>query len=350
MTRVQEHETTTWTAGPEDSGKRLDRAITSIVPGCARSIAVRLIRGGRVRVNGTVKKPGYRLAAGDTVSTVAEVPTRTEKIIPEPIHLDIVFKDTAIIIINKPPGLVVHPAAGNFSGTLVNGLLYNFPDLQNMDQDTQRPGIVHRLDKDTSGIMVIARTRQARQDLLSQFKSRTVKKTYIAFVHGEPEDDEGKIDLPISRHPVNRKKMSAGEKTPGKQRHAETLWRVKDRFGNIAMLECIIKTGRTHQIRVHLSSIGHPVIGDRVYGYKRPLRHYQEHTELCRLVSRVPRQMLHSGKIEFLHPETGNQVSFTTPLPGDMEDLCKTLTQYKRKTKNLQKTDTTTAPGPDSAF
>ncbi|MCF8111353.1 MAG: RluA family pseudouridine synthase [Desulfobacteraceae bacterium] len=331
MTRVQDHETITWTAGPEDSGQRLDRAIASIVAGCARSTAVRLIREGWVRVNGSVKKPGYRLAAGDTVSTVAAVPAGTEKIIPEPIPLDIVFKDSAVIIINKPPGLVVHPAAGNFSGTLVHGLLYHFPELQNMDQDTQRPGIVHRLDKDTSGIMVIAKTPRARQELLSQFKSRIVKKTYITFVHGEPEDDEGKIVLPISRHPVNRKKMAAGEKNSGKQRHAETLWRVKDRFGNIAMLECIIKTGRTHQIRVHLSSIGHPVIGDRVYGYKRPLRHYQERAEILSLLARVPRQMLHAGKIEFMHPKTGKQVSFTAPLPRDMEDLREALLEYKNK-------------------
>lgn len=332
MTRIQDSESITWTAGPDDSGKRLDRIIVSIVPGCTRGAAARLIREGGVLVNGTMKKPGYRLAPGDFVSSVASAPASpAERIIPEPITLNVVFKDSSVIIINKPPGMVVHPAAGNFSGTLVHGLLYHFPELRAMDDDPARPGIVHRLDRDTSGIMVIAGTPKARENLLSQFKSRIVKKTYTAFVHGEPEGEEGRIVLPISRHPVHRKKMAAGGKNPDKARHAETLWRTAERYGNIAMLECSIRTGRTHQIRVHLSTLGYPLIGDRVYGYRRPLRHYQDRPELSGVLARVSRQMLHAGEIEFMHPETGRPVSFSAPLPPDMEDLRKTLLQYKKK-------------------
>ncbi|MFP4571338.1 MAG: RluA family pseudouridine synthase [Desulfobacterales bacterium] len=320
-----------WTAGPDDSGKRLDQLIAAIVSGCARNTAARLIRQGSVLVNDAVKKPGYRLAAGDIVSTVAVAPQQSEQILPEPLGIDVVFKDPCFIIINKPPGMVVHPAAGNFSGTLVHGLLYHFPELGRMDQDSARPGIVHRLDKDTSGVMVVARNNEAREILSSQFKSRIVKKTYIAFVHGNPEHDEGRIIMPIYRHPVNRKKMAAGDKNHGRARYAETLWRVKERYRSLAVMECSIKTGRTHQIRVHLSSIGHPVIGDRVYGYRHPLRHYQESPELTGLLAGISRQMLHSGRIEFIHPDTGEPVSFTAPLPADMHDLHNALLRYAEK-------------------
>ncbi|MCF8024410.1 MAG: RluA family pseudouridine synthase [Desulfobacteraceae bacterium] len=321
-------ESITWSAGPNQNGTRLDKLIASIVSGCSRNTAVRLIREGSVRVNNSVKKPGYRLLPGDTVTVTESGPEQGTEFSPEPIDIDVVFKDAAVIMVNKPPGLVTHPAAGHFSGTLAHGLLYHFPELGSVGPEPDRPGIIHRLDKDTSGLMVIARTQAAFDNLSRQFKARTVKKTYVAFVHGNPEQDKGRIVLPIYRHPVHRKKMATGGRNQKEGRHAETLWRVIKHYENLAILECNIKTGRTHQIRVHLSAIGHPVIGDRVYGYRHPGRLHRSNPQLAKLIARTPRQMLHAGKIAFTHPETGKPLAFTAPLPRDMAEFLKSLREY----------------------
>lgn len=330
MTPAQDPAFITWTVGTDDAGKRLDQLVASNVSGCSRNTASRLIRDGIVLVNDEIKKTCYRLVPGDRVTSVARAPEQSYPFAGEPLDIDIIFKDPAFIVINKPPGLVVHPAAGNFSGTLAHGLLYHFPELRDVSFEPGRPGIVHRLDKDTSGVMVIARNRAALKNLSAQFKARTVEKTYTAFVHRNPEQDRGRILLPIYRHPVHRKKMAAGSQDHHKGRYAETLWQVIERYGGPAMLECTIKTGRTHQIRVHLSSVGHPVIGDRVYGYKRPSRLYHKNSRLADLISRVPRQMLHAGKITFAHPETGMPASFTASLPRDMSVFGKSLRAYAK--------------------
>ncbi|MBS3754758.1 MAG: RluA family pseudouridine synthase [Desulfobacterales bacterium] len=316
-----EPETITFDAGDGDAGQRLDQLVATIIPGCSRNAACRLIQNGDVRVNHTVKKPGYRLAAGDIVTAVASAPEPLPAFTPQPIDLDVIYKDPAVIGINKPPAMVVHPAAGHFSGTLAQGLAYHFPELENVGHEPNRPGIVHRLDKDTSGVLIAARTREAFLHITRQFKDRTVEKSYLAFIHGNPDPDEGSIMLPIYRHPVHRKKMAADLENTGLGRHAETRWRILARYGKISMVQCDIKTGRTHQIRVHLAAIGHPVVGDPVYGYKHPSRLYADQTELACSIRQVPRQMLHARQISLNHPQTGRMLTITAPLPDDMESF-----------------------------
>lgn len=308
----------TLTAGADQAGTRLDKLIASVIAGYSRNTAARLIREGFVRVNDSLKKPGYRLLAGDTVTAVPAEPQQKCKFSPEPLDIDIIYKDRALVVVNKPAGLVVHPGAGHSSGTLAHGLIHHFPELSDVGTEPDRPGIIHRLDKDTSGVILIARTQAAAENLSAKFKAREIEKTYTALVHGSPEKNDGHIDLPIYRHPVYRKKMAAGGHSHKEARHAETFWCIIQRYENLAMLECRIKTGRTHQIRVHLSAIGHPVIGDRVYGVRHPGRRYQGNPVLGDSISRVSRQMLHAGNISFLHPETEKPMSFTAPLPRDM--------------------------------
>lgn len=349
MTAAGNRESITWTAGPEDDGIRLDIAVASIVPDCSRNTAVRLIKEGRVLVNNSEKKPGYRLAEGDSVISAAGLPAQSYQLEAEPLDIDVVFKDDSVIVINKPAGLVVHPAAGNFSGTLVHGLVYHFPELRSVCEEPERPGIIHRLDKDTSGLMVIARNPESWQNLSAQFKARSVEKTYIAFVHGSPDKDEGRITLPIRRHPVHRKKMTTETAGSEKTRHADTLWKTAERWRSFAMLKCRIKTGRTHQIRVHLSSAGHPVIGDRVYGYKHPGRRYKSDPALAGIIAAAPRQMLHAAKIVFSHPESGRRVFFTAPLPDDMTELRESILRHMGG-QISDPENITTAPGHDPVF
>ncbi|MFO7931835.1 MAG: RluA family pseudouridine synthase [Thermodesulfobacteriota bacterium] len=349
MTAVGNPESITWTAGPEDDGIRLDLAVASTVPGCSRNTAVRLIKQGRVLVNESEKKPGYRIAEGDAISSSAVAPAQSCQLEAEPLDIDVVFKDRSVIVINKPPGLVVHPAAGNFSGTLAHGLVYHFPELHSVCEEPGRPGIIHRLDKETSGLMVIARNPESWKNLAAQFKARSVEKTYIAFVHGSPDTDEGRITLPIRRHPVYRKKMTTETVSGEKTRHADTLWKASERWRSFAMLECTIKTGRTHQIRVHLSSTGHPVIGDRVYGYKHPGRRHKSDPVLAGLIASAPRQMLHAAKIAFSHPESGRRIFFSAPLPGDMTELRESILKHMG-TQISNPENFPTAPGHDPVF
>lgn len=316
---------TTLVAGPQEAGIRLDQFIVQNLAGYSRNRAARFIQNGSVTVNHAVKKPGYRLKPGDRVTAPAGAPPGPPGFAPEPVPLDVVHEDQSVIVINKPPGLVVHPAAGNMTGTLAHGLLHAFAELEHVGAP-QRPGIVHRLDKNTSGLLVVARTQPAYMHLSRQFKGRTVGKTYMALVHGNPADDGGRIALAIYRHPLHRKKMAAGGKNvPSRARHAETDWRVIARYGGASLLECDIRTGRTHQVRVHLAAIGHPVIGDPVYGYRHPRRRYPDRPELARLVDRAPRQMLHAARLSFIHPETGSRLSFSAPPPPDMHCLIQSL-------------------------
>ncbi|MFP4158113.1 MAG: RluA family pseudouridine synthase [Desulfobacterales bacterium] len=349
MTSVRNPELITLTVGPEDDGIRLDLAVSSSVPGCSRNTAARMIKEGRVLVNGFEKKPGYRLSSADTVTYQAGAAEQSCQLEAEPLDIDVVFKDRSVIVINKPAGLVVHPAAGNYSGTLVHGLVYHFPELRSVCEQPERPGIIHRLDKDTSGLLVIARNPESWQSLSAQFKARSVEKTYIAFVHGSPDTDEGKITLPIRRHPVHRKKMTTENVSGEKTRHAETLWKVVERWRSSAMLECIIKTGRTHQIRVHLSSTGHPLIGDRVYGYKNPGRQHKSDPALAGMIAAAPRQMLHAAKIAFSHPESGRRVFFSAPLPGDMTALRESILRHMGR-QIADPENISTAPGHDPVF
>jgi 23S rRNA pseudouridine1911/1915/1917 synthase len=302
---------------PTDSGKRLDLYIAALIPDCSRSLATTLIRNGNIRVQDAVKKPGYRVRAGDEVH--GHIPPPAPILFkPEPIPIEILHEDDHIIVVNKRPGLVVHPAPGHYSGTLVNGLLYHCPFLEGIGT-ALRPGIVHRLDKDTSGVLVVAKNNRAHQHLAKLFKSRRIQKKYLALVHGTMESDSGKISLPIGRHPVDRKKMSTKSR---KSRVAETTWRIKERFEPASLIELDLKTGRTHQIRVHCAAIHHPVIGDPVYGRKNTWKNVDRGQELF---GSIKRQMLHARRLEFSHPATQETVCFEAPLPSDMQSVIEAL-------------------------
>ena len=245
---------------------RLDHVVSRAAGEYSRSRAAQLILQGRILVSGTVRKPSYKVKPGDHITGTIDTPVAESPVVPEKLDLDILFEDDYLMVVNKPAGLVVHPGAGNESGTLVNALLFHSPGIINAGDDTQRSGIVHRLDKDTSGAIVVAKTGHAFSFLQKEFKYRRVDKRYLALVNGTMPEDEGRIDLPIGRHPVKRKLMSV-KSDSGKP--ALTLWEVKERFGTATLVEATIKTGRTHQIRVHLYSQGYPIIGDPVYQPKR---------------------------------------------------------------------------------
>jgi len=279
-------------------GERLDSFIARRCPELSRSHARRLIDDGLVAVNGRHGKPSERVTAGVHVS-VTIPPPETIDLAPEEIPLTIIYQDNDIIVLDKPPGLTVHPAPGHPSGTLVNALLAACPDLRGI-AGTLRPGIVHRLDKDTSGLMVVAKNDRAQRALQRQLRDREVHKTYLALVHGVPRPREGSIEAPIGRHPKNRKKMAvvAGG------REATTRYRVREELGGgrYSLLEVEPVTGRTHQIRVHMSALGHAIIGDATYG---------KHSDF------IARQALHASKLAFAMPLGGRAVEFESPLPPD---------------------------------
>jgi 23S rRNA pseudouridine1911/1915/1917 synthase len=279
----------------EDEGKRID-VFLAAESDYTRSYIKKLIVDGLVFVNGKTVKPSYKVKENDKV--VVNIP-EAEKIdvLPENMPLDILYEDDDIIVINKPQGMVVHPAPGNYSGTLVNALLYHCKNLSGIN-GILRPGIVHRLDKDTSGVMVIAKNDKAHISLSNQIKERSVFKKYVAIVEGVIKDENGKIEAPIGRHPVDRKKMAVIEDG----RYALTLYKVLERFNENTLVEAVIKTGRTHQIRVHMAYIGHPVVGDPVYGFKKQK-------------FKLEGQALHSRVLGFIHPTKGVYMEFEAPLP-----------------------------------
>jgi 23S rRNA pseudouridine1911/1915/1917 synthase len=281
---------------------------------CSRSHAARLIRRGFAQVDGSSRKPSYKVKLNEQIECRLPPPEPIEPT-AEPLPLDVLFEDRHLIVLNKPPGMVVHPAAGHTGGTLVNALLYHCPDLEGIG-GRKRPGIVHRLDKDTSGVLVVAKTDRAHHELSRQFKDRQIRKHYLALVYGSPKNDGGRIDLPIGRHPKERKKMSTVS-TSG--RGALTVWRVRERFEGAALLEIDLKTGRTHQIRVHCTAMGHPIIGDTVYGRRRNLsRLARENPSLYAISKTAKRQMLHALRLRLDHPVTAESLSLNAPLHQDM--------------------------------
>lgn len=305
-------------------GQRLDVLIADHLPDCTRSRASALIRDGHVQVNGAPQKPSYRLKAGDAIR--GEIPPPSPvRFDPEPMDLDVLFEDDALLAINKPPDLVVHPAPGHPDGTLVNGILHHCPDLPGI-RGERRPGIVHRLDKDTSGVLIVAKTERAMSRLAAAFKGRTVEKTYLAIVHGSPGTESGRITLPVGRHPRHRKQMAAG--VPG-GRAAESRWTVRERYPGAALLRVRILTGRTHQIRVHLSAIGHPVMGDPIYGRRHPDRRLP--TTAADAVRSLKRQMLHAHRLRLAHPETGEPLAIEAPLPSDLAEMLAVLRATLRR-------------------
>jgi 23S rRNA pseudouridine1911/1915/1917 synthase len=303
---------------------RLDKFIVSRFPERSRSFWQNMIKGEHVLVNGIPAKANYKLRTGDTIEVAAPEPVSE---IPEPEHipLDIVHEDEHILVVNKQPGLVVHPAAGNREHTLVNALLHHCPDIE-ISGHAQRPGIVHRLDKETSGIMVVAKTHKAYLDLVRQIADRDVSRRYKAIVIGYPEPPEGKVEAPIGRHRLHRTKMSINLAT-GKP--SVTHYRVIEYFNGLSLVEVALETGRTHQIRVHMTHIGRPVLGDPEYGYRsKQLMASLPRTmvpEVKSNLASIKRQMLHAYSLSFRHPATDERVSYEAVVPEDFQDVLNLL-------------------------
>lgn len=301
----------TLTVPPHGDGMRLDQCLTAFLGGHSRAYFQKRILEGDVRLRGRRAKPSETVHAGDEV-TVRHPEQRAEELQAQPVEFDVLYEDDDILVIDKPPGLVVHPAAGTHDGTLVHGLLFlDEESFAEMTDDTLRPGIVHRLDKDTSGVMVVARNLEARRLLKEAFKERTVEKTYLAVVLGEFGAVTGTIEHPIGRHPRNRQKMAVLAEG-GKP--ARTAYRVLGTACGCSLLEVRIFTGRTHQIRVHFSHMHHPILGDGLYGGNRPGVPY-----------RPPRQLLHAWKLAFPHPRTRVTREYMAPLPADFAEALAAL-------------------------
>lgn len=297
-----------------NSGERLDVFLTEQNQDFSRSHVQKLIADGKVMVNGQQRKANFKLTAGDEITL--EIPEAVEvEILPEDIPLDILYEDKDIIVINKARGMVVHPAAGVFSGTLVNALMHHCTDLSGINGEL-RPGIVHRLDKDTSGVMVAAKSDKAHLSLAQQIKDKTAHRIYQAIVYGNIKEEAGIIKGDIGRHPVDRKKMAIVQ--DGKS--AVTHFKVLERFGEYTLVECALETGRTHQIRVHMTHIGHPLVGDPKYGTNGKRKDNFS----------IQGQALHSMSLELDHPVTGERMTFNTELPEDMQKILRYLRNTRK--------------------
>lgn len=309
ITSPKSCETREIVAGTEDAGVRLDVLLSRRLPDWSRSQLQKLIRSGRVQIGARTARK-----AGETVAPGGRIVVRLEKeelhAVPEPLPLDVIYEDADLAVVNKPAGMVVHAGAGVKSGTLVNALLYHMPDLSRA-AGGERPGIVHRLDKMTSGLILVAKNDAAHRKLAADFKARTVRKTYIALVQGRVKRDDGVIDAPIGRDPIRRLRMKAGGL---RSRQALTAYHVLRRFPGFTLLQVSPHTGRTHQIRVHLASLGHPVAGDALYGARTSVRRGAPDPQS------LARTFLHASALEFCHPRTNERLSFNAPLPQELRD------------------------------
>lgn len=293
------------TAQPSEVGQRLDRYVTGVLAELSRTHIQQLITDGAIQVNGRPSKPGYALRAGDEILVdLTASSVQAPQVKPRPLPLDIVYEDEDLLVINKAPGMVVHPAPGHYEDTLVNALLAYYPDLQTSSTDL-RPGIVHRLDRDTSGLLIIAKNARAQAALAEQMHRHEIVKRYIALVEGVISLDQGSIDAPIGRDPRHRQQMAI---IATGSREARTHFRVLERFARHTLLLIQLETGRTHQIRVHLKAIGHPVVSDPMYGSGNVIRG-----------SHLHRQFLHASQLQFAHPSTGVPLHFEAPLPADLQ-------------------------------
>ncbi|MCU6695879.1 RluA family pseudouridine synthase [Laedolimicola ammoniilytica] len=296
------------TVSPEEAGVRIDKYLAEQLPDITRSYLQKLLKDGSVQMNGKPVKTSTKTAAGAVIELTIPEPEEPE-ILPEDIPLDILYEDSDVILINKPKDMVVHPAAGHYTGTLVNALMYHCKgDLSGIN-GVLRPGIVHRIDKDTTGVLIVCKNDKAHNALAEQLKEHSITRKYRAIVCGNLKEDEGMVDAPLGRHPQDRKKMAI-VRTGGKR--AVTHYRVLERFGNYTYIECQLETGRTHQIRVHMASLGHPLLGDEVYGrVKSPFK--------------LEGQTLHAMVLGFIHPTTGEYMEFEAPLPEYFEKLLEKL-------------------------
>lgn len=305
-----------FSVSPDQNATRLDSFLAQ-VSGLSRSAAARLTEQGAVLVDGKPKDKKYLLKTGEQVSLTMPTPEECDAK-PQNIPLDILFEDNDLLVIAKPQGMVVHPAPGNPDGTLVNALLYHCGNSLSGIGGEIRPGIVHRIDKDTSGLLVIAKNDEAHQGLSAQLAGHHISRVYFALVQGGFKEDKGTVNLPIGRHPSDRKKMAVLRDGQHKAREAVTHYTVLARYGNVTLLRVELETGRTHQIRVHMSHLGHPLLGDPLYG-SAPTPFEKKHSALfCG-------QCLHAGELSFTHPRTGEEMHFSCPLPQNFQSLLEIL-------------------------
>lgn len=304
---LEEGEGQEWTVEPESARERIDKYVKSMTgESYSRSQIQLWIEHGDIVVNGEQVKSNYKITAGDTV-TLTIPDAQSVEIIAEEIPLDIYYEDSDVVVVNKPRGMVVHPAPGHASGTLVNALMHHCKDLSGINGEL-RPGIVHRIDKDTSGLLMAAKNDMAHASLASQLKEHSVTRKYYALVHGHVSHDQGTVDAPIGRDPHDRKMYTVIERN---SKSAVTHFQVVERFGDYTLLELKLETGRTHQIRVHMKFIGHPLVGDPLYGRSKGIK--------------MQGQALHAAVLGFVHPSSGEYKEFTAPLPEDMEQLLHSL-------------------------
>jgi len=313
LNSLPEHETLTFKIAASDSGVRLDAFLAGHIPNWSRSRLQKLIEEGDVVVNGASTRASYKLRAADEIE-VELTPSPTEPFAPENIPVSVVYEDDQIIVVDKPAGLVVHPAAGIQTGTLANALAYHFQQLSSKGGPA-RPGIVHRLDRDTSGLLVVAKTEIAHENLSNQFRARQVFKSYLALIHGSLPADTGRIEQPITRDPANRTRMAV----VANGRPALSLYRVRQRYHRFTLLDVELKTGRTHQIRVHLAWLKHPVVGDEIYGGGRDKT--VVNVKLRAEIRKLHRQFLHAEQLAFDHPLTDERLHFNSPLPAELKNF-----------------------------
>lgn len=314
-------------ADPRQSLIRVDKFLTDRLPHVSRTKIQDAVVEGFIKVNGKIIRSNYRVHPGDEVIVALPEPPKDTEVYPENIPLNIVFEDPHLLVVNKPAGMVVHPAHENWSGTLVNALVYHFSQLPEMKGNEGRPGLVHRIDKDTSGLLVIAKTESAMTALASQFYHHTIGRTYQAIVWGEPNPPEGTINVNLGRSPKDRRiTIAIPDGSAG--RHAITHYRILKPMRYVALVECRLETGRTHQIRAHMKYLGHPIFSDAAYGGDQILKgtvfaKYRQFVENCFKI--IPRQALHAKTLEFNHPATGERMKFDSELP---EDFTKVLLKW----------------------
>jgi 23S rRNA pseudouridine1911/1915/1917 synthase len=309
---------------------RIDKFLMNLIPNATRNKIQNAATAGDIYVNDVPVKSNYRVKPLDIVRIMLTHPPFENRVDPENIPLDIVYEDDTLLLINKPAGFVVHPGHGNYTGTLVNALAYHFDNLPM--NSSERPGLVHRIDKDTTGLLVIAKTEAAMTHLAKQFEAKTSEREYVAMVWGTVKEDEGTIEGNIARHVKDRMQMSVFE-DPTIGKHAVTHYKVLERFGYVTLVSCILETGRTHQIRVHMKHIGHPIFNDERYGGNLILKgttftKYKQFIDNCFKV--LPRQALHAKTLGFIHPTTGEMMRFDTELPQDMQECIEKWRNYSK--------------------
>ena len=320
-----------FTVDPGQELMRMDKYLLNFIQNTSRSRIQMAAKADCILVNGNPEKQNYKVKPGDIITVLMETPPRNLEIIPENIPIEVIFEDEDLILINKPAGLVVHPAYGNYTGTLVNALTYRFQGLATKEGEPVRPLLVHRIDKDTSGILVVAKREEAQMKIAQQFFNHTIERKYCALVWGDFEEDEGTVTAKVGRNLKDRLIMTTFPDDSEYGKHAVTHWKVLERFGYVTLIECQLETGRTHQIRVHLKSIGHPLFNDETYGGNQILKgttftKYKQFVNNC--FELMPRQALHAKQLGLVHPTTGETLFFDSELPPDFKAVVEKWRNY----------------------